>query len=65
MFGKRLRELRKEKKLTQKDLASLLKKSDSAIRMWELDKSERIMMFVFPCRLFWCISRLFTRSHRI
>ena len=38
--GNRIRELRVQKGLTQKELAEKLFKSESAIRMWELGKSE-------------------------
>ena len=36
----RIKTLRKQKKYTQKDLAKLLYKSESTVRMWELGKSE-------------------------
>jgi transcriptional regulator with XRE-family HTH domain len=36
----RIRELRKKQGLTQKQLADMLYKSESTIRMWELGKSE-------------------------
>ncbi len=36
----RIRELRKKQGLTQKNLADMLYKSESTIRMWELGKSE-------------------------
>ena len=36
----RLKELRRERGLTQKELAEQLGKSESAVRMWELGKSE-------------------------
>ncbi|MBQ8738352.1 MAG: helix-turn-helix domain-containing protein [Clostridia bacterium] len=39
-IGNKIRELRKKENLTQKDLAKMLYKSESAIRMWELGKSE-------------------------
>ena len=38
--GRRIRELRIKAGLTQKDLAERLYKSESAVRMWELGKSE-------------------------
>ena len=37
-FGKYLRNLRQEKKLSQRDLAQLLKVSDDSIRNWEGDR---------------------------
>lgn len=39
-LGHRIRSLRQRKNETQKELADLLNKSESAIRMWELGKSE-------------------------
>lgn len=39
-FGQRLREIRTEKKLTQKDFAELFKLSESAIGMYERDERE-------------------------
>ncbi len=39
MFGERLRKLRKEKKITQGDLANLLGISQQAVGKWETDKS--------------------------
>ena len=38
--GNKIRELRNKIGLTQKELADKLHKSESAIRMWELSKSE-------------------------
>ena len=38
-FAIRLKELRKEKELTQSDLAKLLFTSQDTISLWELDKS--------------------------
>lgn len=42
-FGKRLKELRKDKKLTQKELATVLKVSGNTICSWENDKQEPSM----------------------
>jgi transcriptional regulator with XRE-family HTH domain len=39
-FGKRLRELRRAKKITQKELARILKISESAVGMYERDERE-------------------------
>lgn len=39
-FGQRLREIRIERNLTQKDLAKMLKVSESAIGMYERDERE-------------------------
>ena len=39
-FGKRLKELRTEKGLTQSDIGKLVNKGDSTVRMWELRNSE-------------------------
>lgn len=39
-IGERLKELRIEAGLTQLELAKKLNKSDGAVRMWELGKSE-------------------------
>ena len=38
--GNKIRELRNSQKMTQKELAELLYKSESTVRMWELGKSE-------------------------
>ena len=38
-IGERIRDLRKEKKLSQTDLANLLYLSQDTISLWELDKS--------------------------
>lgn len=38
-IGKNIRSLRKEKKLTQSELAKLLYVSQDTISLWELDKS--------------------------
>ncbi len=42
-FGKRLKELRRDKKLTQKQLAAFLKVSGNTICSWENDKQEPSM----------------------
>ncbi len=39
-IGDRIKELRNSKDYTQKELANLLNKSESTVRMWELGKSE-------------------------
>lgn len=39
-FGKRLRKLRTDRGMTQSDVANFIKKSSSAVRMWELGKNE-------------------------
>ncbi|MGN7192844.1 helix-turn-helix transcriptional regulator [Bacillus mycoides] len=39
-YGERIRELRKNNKLTQAQLAQKLGKGESTIRMWELGKNE-------------------------
>ena len=39
-IGENIRQLRRDASLTQKDLAEKLYKSESAVRMWELGKSE-------------------------
>lgn len=39
-FSRNIRELRKRHKLTQKQLAAILCKKESTIRMWELNKNE-------------------------
>lgn len=38
-LGDKIRELRKAKKLTQKELGKLIEKAESTVRMWELGKS--------------------------
>lgn len=39
-FGKKLKELRLERGLTQSDIGKLVHKGDSTVRMWELRNSE-------------------------
>lgn len=39
-FARNIRQLRKRDKLTQKQLAEVLCKKESTIRMWELNKNE-------------------------
>lgn len=39
-FGKQIRKLRDEQGLTQIQIGEIVNKSDSAVRMWELEKSE-------------------------
>ena len=39
-FGEKIRELRREKKLTQKELAQILDNAQSAITYWESNKQE-------------------------
>lgn len=39
-FGQRLRKLRNNKNITQKELAKILKMSESAIGMYERDERE-------------------------
>ena len=39
-IGSRIKKLRTAKGITQKELAEILHKSESAVRMWELEKSE-------------------------
>lgn len=39
-FGERIRRLRNEKRLTQKQLAEIIGKAQSAIAYWEADKQE-------------------------
>lgn len=38
--GKRIRDLREDRKITQSELAKIVYKGDSTVRMWELGKSE-------------------------
>lgn len=38
--GKRIRDLREARKITQVELAKIVYKGDSTVRMWELGKSE-------------------------
>jgi transcriptional regulator with XRE-family HTH domain len=45
-FGKRLRSLRKQKNMTQKDLADIFKLSESTIGMYERDEREPSFEFV-------------------
>lgn len=43
VFGERLKELRNEKKLSQKELAGLLNVSGNTVHSWERDKQEPSM----------------------
>lgn len=43
VFGERLKELRNEKKLSQKELAELLNVSGNTVHAWERDKQEPSM----------------------
>lgn len=62
-FGTRLRALRKEKSMTQAQLADLLEKSPSAVRMWELGSNEPDMASllrlanIFDCSLDYLLCR--------
>lgn len=40
LFGDRLRELRKEKKLTQEDIAKMFNISNNAVYSWEVGKTQ-------------------------
>lgn len=62
-FGTRLRSLRKERSLTQAQLADFLEKSPSAVRMWELGSNEPDMTSLlrlanlFDCSLDYLLCR--------
>ncbi len=62
-FGTRLRSLRKERSLTQAQLAEFLGKSPSAVRMWELGSNEPDMTSLirlanlFDCSLDYLLCR--------
>ncbi|MBO7149747.1 MAG: helix-turn-helix transcriptional regulator [Clostridia bacterium] len=52
-FGQRLKELRLEKELTQKELADALKTNNSSVCDWECGRTEpSIEMILNICRLF-------------
>ncbi len=52
-FGQRLKELRLEKGLTQKELADALKTNNSSVCDWECGRTEpSIEMILSLCRLF-------------
>ena len=52
-FCQRLKELRLEKKLTQKELAEILKTNNSSICDWECGRTEpSIEMILSLCRFF-------------
>lgn len=55
-FGEKLKELRKEKALTQKQLAALLKCSQSAIVYWENNKQEPTISALRKICLFFEVS---------
>lgn len=40
MLGKKIRELRKERKITQNQLAKALNISRQAVSLWEMDKAD-------------------------
>ena len=53
IFSERLTELRKEKHLTQKDLADIIGTNNSSVCDWERGRTEpNIDMIVALCRLF-------------
>jgi len=66
-FKDRIKELRMKKDMSQTQLAALLNKGDSAIRMWELGKSKPDMDTVLQlCDIFKCsIDYLFGKSKGI
>lgn len=55
--GKKIKQLRMDAGMTQKQLAALLGKSESAVRMWELDRNEPditallLMSKIFECSI--------------
>ena len=52
-FNKRLKELRTEKKLTQKELSVLLKTNNSSVCDWECGRSETsIDTIIELCKIF-------------
>lgn len=55
-FGERLKELRKEKKLTQKELAKNLDSAQSAIFYWESNKQEPTISALKKICLFFGVS---------
>jgi repressor LexA len=55
-IGKNIREYRKGLHLTQKELAERLFKSESAVRMWELGKSEPDNDTLFHLATIFCVS---------
>lgn len=53
--GKKIKQLRINAGMTQKQLAALLDKSESAVRMWELDRNEPdISVLLMLSRIFEC-----------
>lgn len=56
MFGIRLKELRKEKKLTQKDLAKILQCDQSMITRWEKEECEPTESVIRRTALFFDVS---------
>ena len=52
-IGKKIRQLRNERRLTQTDLAKILHVSQDTISLWELDKSlPDVKAVVEICKLF-------------
>lgn len=56
MFGKRLKQLREEKNLTQAELAEYLNKSASAIGMYEREKRYPNLDFITDCAEFFDVT---------
>ena len=55
-FGEKIRELRREKKLTQKELAQILDNAQSAITYWEANKQEPTISALKKLCLFFDVS---------
>lgn len=54
-IGDRIKALRVQNRLTQKDLGDKLKKTDAAIRMWELNKNvPDVAVMLQLCQIFNC-----------
>lgn len=63
-FGERLRELRKEKKITQKELSNIFKISESAVGMYERNEREPSFELVKGLADFFEVSTDYLLAHR-
>ena len=63
-IGSTIRQLREEKCWTQKELAQKIHKSESAIRMWELKKSEPDIQTITELSKLFCVSTDFLTGNQ-
>ncbi len=56
IFGERLKELRIDKKITQKQLAQFLRVTGNTVYAWENDKQEPSMTMILKLSEYFCVS---------